>query len=539
MDYTQFVNELKNSHSDTIEILSAKLVNWLTTAGTTTFELSSGDFTIQNLPNIEAGNFTVEASETINQNDPVKFINDGGTVKAKKLLESEIVESTASGLSESEGFFYSSTYDRFLHIEHDLTTVTGKIGTVADDGTITYGSLIPIYSGGTNLGNISFTRNSVRIISMGDNNFVISILDDNNIILIGGNFSNASTILLGSELDTSKTLVTDYSISSNGLDTIHLIFQTSASNLLYSEIYTYTPATNALVMMVDSDNTMSASSIVDASFKNCYDADNDMFHSIYSNIDATYEYLYHASVDVTNGDIQTSGCELTKNVRDKIHRCPSNLFYNEISKQLVMLSTTTNLEVLPGKVEMEIINISIQSDDVQIINIDKILDPFSGGALNDVLFSASLFDSERNMLVMSYTGLNIGNSDKSFFVEIDMSTNPSLLKRFELYIYEDGVSNFCGYDIIKTSKHYIFKPYGEEKIFSCNFEERHNFIGIAIETKTAGNDITIALRSQFAGGFAGLTPGRIYYLQKDMTVSDTFSEYKLGIAVSSTTLKLF
>ncbi len=92
MDYTQFVNELKNSHSDTIEILSDKLVAWLTTAGSTTFELSSGDFTIQNLPNIEAGNFTVEAGANISVNAPVKLYDDGGTVKAKALVESKIVE---------------------------------------------------------------------------------------------------------------------------------------------------------------------------------------------------------------------------------------------------------------------------------------------------------------------------------------------------------------------------------------------------------------------------------------------------------------
>jgi hypothetical protein len=538
MDYTQFVNELKNSHSDTIEILSDKLVAWLTTAGATTFNLSSGDFTIQNLPNIEAGNFTVKAGANISVNAPVKLYDDGGTVKAKELAESEIIESTALGLSDSEGYFYSSTYGTFLHIVHDATDVTGKIGTIATDGTITYGASFPIYSG-TVLGNISLTRNSVRITSMGANDFVISILDDGNIILIGGTFSNANTVVLGAEFDTTKTLVVDYTIASNGSDTLHLLFETSTSNELFSELYDYTQLTNSLVMIVGSDLTMSASTIVSATFKNCYDNNNDMFHSIYSNIDATYEYIYHASVNVTTGAIQTSGSELTKNVRDKIHRCPSNLFYNDVNKTLVMLSTTTNLETLPGKVTMEIINISIQSDDVQIINIDKILDPFSGDALNDVLFSSSLFDSDRNMIIMNYTGLNIANMDKSFFVEIDLSTNPSILRRFELYRYEDGVSTWCGYDILKTDKYYIFKPYGEEKIFTCNFEERSFLAGVAIEAKLSGEDVTVALKSQFANSFVGLVVGKTYYLQKDMTVSTTKNEYPLGIAVSSTKLKLF
>ncbi len=80
IDYAQFINELKTAHSDLIEILSAKLKNWVTTSGTTTFNLSSGDVTVQNIPDIDNQNFIVKAGEVLTLNKVVKLQNDGSSV---------------------------------------------------------------------------------------------------------------------------------------------------------------------------------------------------------------------------------------------------------------------------------------------------------------------------------------------------------------------------------------------------------------------------------------------------------------------------
>jgi hypothetical protein len=529
MNYTQFVNELKNSHSDTIEILSDKLIAWLTTAGTTTFNLSSGDFTIQNVPNITLGKYTVEAGENITQNAPVRLYNDGGTIKAKALIESEIVDSNVADLLATDDFYYCSTYDRFLHLDSDgvANVLTAKIGTVASDGTITYGAVIPIYTG------VDLYPVNTKLVSMGSEDFVIAILEDDNVIFIGGKFTNASTIVLGAEVDTSKTLVTNFSLASNGSDIVNLVFQTSSADELFSELYEYSNVDSSLVMIVSSDKTVSASTIINNSFRNCYDITNDVFHCIYSNIDATYEYMLHCSIDSLTGVLQQASHELSKVVRDKIHYCPSGLFYDVRTNNLILLSSTSYVDL--NYTDLDLFRIEILLDDVMMINQNKILNASMRLHLDESSIISVYFDESRNVLVFNYSGYE---SDKSVLVEVALNDVPEL-KRFETYRFESGVSGYCGKSIIKTLNHYIFKPLLEAKIYSCNVEERDSYIGIANETKLSGADILVSLSGDTIATFAGLNVGSTYYLQKDMTLSTVKSNYPVGKAITTTSLRLF
>lgn len=529
MDYIAFVTLLKNAHDDVIEILSAKLVSWLTTAGTTTFNLSSGDVTLQNIPNITLGKYTVKAGENISQNAPVRFYNDGGTIKAKALIESEIVDSNVADLLAVDSMYYCSTYDRFLHLDSNglTNTLTAKIGTVASDGTITYGAVIPIYTG------VSITPTSTRLVSMGTEDFVIAILEDDNVIFIGGKFTNASTIVLGSEVDTSKTLVTDFSLASNGSNIVNLVFQTSTADNLFSELYEYSNVDSSLVMVVGSNKTVSASSIIDHTFGNCYDITNDMFHCIYSNIDATYEYMKHCSINSLTGVLQQASHELSKVLRDKIHYCPSGLFYDVRTNNLILLSSTSYVDL--NYTDLDLFRIEVLIDDVMMINQNKILNASMRLHLDESSIIATYFDELRNVLVFNYSG---AEGDKSVFVEIALNDVPEL-KRFETYRFESGFSGYCGKSIIKTLNHYIFKTLPETKIYSCNVEERDSFIGIANETKLSGADILVSLSGDTISTFAGLNVGSTYYLQKDMTLSTVKSNYPIGKAITTTSLRLF
>lgn len=534
MDYISFVNLLKDAHADTCEILSAKLVSWLTTAGTTTFELSSGSITLQNVPNITLGKYTVEAGENIAQNAPVRFYNDGGTIKAKALLESEIVDSNVADLLAMDDFYYCSTYDRFLHLDSDgvANVLTAKIGVVASDGTITYGAVIPIYTG------VNLYPVNTRLVSMGSEDFVIAILEDDNVIFIGGKFTNATTIVLGSEVDTSKTLVTDFSLASNGSDTINLIFSTSTSDLIYSELYSYSDVDSSLVFVDNSNKTVSASAsvvadAVEGSFKNCFDLTNDMFHCIYSNIDEAYEYMRHCSINSTTGALQQASHELSKVLRSKIHYCPSGLFYDVRTNNLILLSSTSHVDL--NYTDLDLFRIEVLLDDVMMINQNKVLNASMRLHLDDNAIISAYFDEPRNVLVFNYSGYE---SDKSVFVEIALNDVPEL-KRFETYRFESGVSGYCGKSIIKTLNHYIFKTLFETKIYSCNVEERDSYIGIANETKLSGADILVSLSGDTIATFAGLNVGSTYYLQKDMTLSTVKSNYPIGKAITTTSLRLF
>lgn len=529
MDYAQFVNELKNSHSDTIEILSDKLVAWLTTAGTTTFELSSGDVTLQNVPNISLGKYTVSAGENISVNAPVRFYNDGGTIKAKSLKESVVVESSCTDLSAVDQLYYCSTYDRVLHLNSDGSTneIIAKIGTIASDGTISYGASIPIYSGTT------LYPMATKVVSMGADNFVITILEDDNLILLGGKFSNASTIVLGSELDTSKSLVTGFSVSSNESNTVNLVFSTSTADLLFSELYTYSNVDYSLVLVVDSNKTISASTIIADSYRNCFDSVNERFHCLYSNRDETYEYLRYCSIDSTIGTLFPATDELSKTVLTKIHYFPSGLFYDPRTNNLILLSSTEYVDL--NYVDLDVIRIDILDDDIMLINTNKILNPSLRVTSGMPTLLNSYFDIGRNLLVFNYSGYN---SDKSAFVEVLLSDVPQL-KRFEVYRFDSGVTSYCGNSIIKAGNFYVFKPILEEKIFSCNVDERDLYIGFANETKTSGNNILISISGDTISTFSELNVGSTYFLQKDMTISEVFSNNPIGKAVSTTSLRLF
>jgi hypothetical protein len=64
-----------------------------------------------------------------------------------------------------------------------------------------------------------------------------------------------------------------------------------------------------------------------------------------------------------------------------------------------------------------------------------------------------------------------------------------------------------------------------------------NVIGITTETATAGNDAAVITKGVVTG-LTGLTEGSMYYLQDDGSYATTPTEYKLGVALSTTSLQL-
>lgn len=537
MDYLAFIQELRDAHGDTIEILSDKLVAWLTTAGTTTFELSSGDFTIQNLPNIEAGNFTVEAGANISVNAPVKLYNDGGTVKAKELAESTTVESAiASGTVE--GVYYSSTFDRLLIVYNDgAEAVKARIGTIASDGTISFGAESTIRSAGTS---ISY----VKISKMNGSQFVVTVIDDGTVCLIGGEFTDASTLSLGVELDATLSDVVNYKIASDETDKLALVTihdDTSANYTLESRIYDFTTATLAIAMTVGSDDVIYTSADYgndliwdDSAFDLCYNSTDDVFHSLYSygDVSGYITYLMHVQID-PDGTLSTPNAiyTLTSPTTSVAgYWFPRGLFWDEGNEQLLVYLPT--VDVLNTTYSIYAMRAEIISDDANAVRLTYLhsYKPTEIGTYFRPNTFVPYYDAIRGETYVIYKPYGVTSA---FLLKYNAQLNDD--RYIESVTYNSSANPTSG--ITKTVDNLVFGA--GTKIYSYSFDERNLFVGCAIETETTGDDVDICLRGHKSTVFVGLIPGSVYYLQKNLSISTSKNEYPVGIALSTTSMQIF
>lgn len=537
MDWTTLISELRDAHSDTIEILSDKLVAWLTTAGSTTFELSSGDFTIQNLPNIEAGNFTVEAGANISVNAPVKLYNDGGTVKAKELAESTTVESAiASG--SVEGVYYSSTFDRILLVYNDgLEAIKARIGTIASNGTIAFGAESTIRTIGTS---ISY----VKISKMNGSQFVVTVIDDGNVFLIGGEFTDASTLSLGVELDATLTNVKNYKISSDESDKLALVTihdDGAANYTLESRIYDFTTATLAIAMTVGSDDVIYTSAdygndfiFNDSAFDLCYNSTDDVFHSLYSYGDVSdyITYLMHVQID-PDGTLSTPNAiyTLTSPITSVAgYWFPRGLFWDAGNEQLLAYLAT--VDVLNTTYSIYAMRAEIISDDANAVRLTYLhsYKPTEIGTYFRPNTFIPYYDAIKGETYVIYKPYGVTSA---FLLKYNAQLNGD--RYIESITYNSSANPTSG--ITKTVDNLVFGA--GTKAYTFSFDERSLFVGCAIETETAGDDVDICLRGHKSSMFVGLIPGAVYYLQKNLTISTLKNSYPVGIALSSTSMQIF
>ena len=78
--------------------------------------------------------------------------------------------------------------------------------------------------------------------------------------------------------------------------------------------------------------------------------------------------------------------------------------------------------------------------------------------------------------------------------------------------------------------------YGTAAVLSMALDIDKEIIGIAKETKSAGENCKVSL-GPITTGLSGLTAGNIYYMDTDGTLCTTKKDIKIGVAISTTELR--
>ncbi len=153
MDYNEFIVELRNAYSDTIEILSEKLNSWVSESGTTTFKLASGDVTVNNIPSMYDGlrpNLNVTAGEDVSALRALYSYVESGSMLVKEIPTNGLKTATEfdSGTIVENSTAYDSDNDKVvIFYENEAeTAILARIGTVVDE-EYTYGDSIEIHGG--------------------------------------------------------------------------------------------------------------------------------------------------------------------------------------------------------------------------------------------------------------------------------------------------------------------------------------------------------------------------------------------------------
>lgn len=133
--------------------------------------------------------------------------------------------------------------------------------------------------------------------------------------------------------------------------------------------------------------------------------------------------------------------------------------------------------------------------------------------------SATIFAS--NVITFDFTGNNIRRIKEQFFGSTGTASSFVTL----IYIGKDkSIAVFKG-----TS------TYARAQVIPTQYYK--NVIGITTETKSAGQTASVVTKGEITG-LSSLTDGTMYYLQDDGSIGSTPTEFKLGVALSDTTLQL-
>jgi len=521
MDYNAFITELRNAHGDTIEILSDKLRNWVSTAGQTTFNLSSGDFTVDNIPSVLAGDFKAEAGENITINTPVKIYDDGGTVKARMLKESQL-ESTVTAFSSGSAI-YNSTYDKVLvAYQTSGDGVFLRIGTIASDGSMTFESEVTVTTDAT----ASFLPGPMLLTMNGG--FVLVYNIDDNIKIIGGKFTSATTLSLGAELDLSLSDVNYIVTASDLVDKVNVIYS-KTDFTLNSTVIDFNSTTLIVAKVAGSDQTIQGTTgsdgVLSTAFSVGYNASDSLFHCLFTYGDGAGEFsLKHRYISLA-GVLQGTADNIFTLSGSVGWWFPRAVFYDSGNDQIIafvgaLSSAGNNMFLMRFTNDSGSLAVATQTN--LFTYEDSGSSPYPPKTFSSFYLSSEskIFTNYRNTLGANLitTSLELGND---------------IVESFEMYDLGGTASR-----AITVADSFLFLSTAG-KAFTKGLEERTSFAGVAIESKTTGNDVSICLSGSRASTFIGLTIGARYYLQKDLSISTTKTSYLIGIAISATTLKLF
>jgi len=533
-NWNEAVQVIEDAHADTLEILANKLTEWITGNTAVTFNLTTGNFTVDSLPQIQAGTTTVVAGENLSANTPVKLVDDSGTTKAYALDEEGFVESSMSS-GDIIAVYYSSTYDRILAIyDGGSEDIQGRIGTVNANGTITFGAETEIRATGTSISDI-------KIMKISGDEFVVAVIDDEETILRGGKFSDASTLSLGVECSTGTANVKAHRVATDESSLISLVTISddgSANYTLDSEIFQFTTGTSAIAGVAGSDNNIYTSAdygndfiFNDSAFDICYNSDDGVFHCLYSYIDdsETDSFLMHCQIAASDGTLSTPNQIYT--ISSSIGWWfPNGMKWDTGNSQLLTFLAVPNSS--SGTFSIYLQRCVITSNNAIPLDLTYISAYLPNPAFPDVYRFIPYFDLSRGEAYVLYSHYNIS---KSYLVQINVEYGNDRLMNITNY----NDTKYAGYDITKTDSVLVFGSYASNKAYVHILDERPNFIGVVTETKSLGQNVTLCPIGYKASSFSSLTTGSTYYLQSDLSITTTKSAHPIGKALSSTTLQLF
>lgn len=535
--WQEAVQVIEDSHDDLLEILGAKLVSWLTESGSVTFNLTSGNFTVDSLPQIQAGTTTVVAGENLAVNTAVKLVDDSGTTKAYALDEESYTSSLMSSGGEGEAMYYSTTYDRTLVVYEDTgNDINAVIGTVASDKTMSFGSENAVLTGGTSV-------SDVKVVPISATEFVISWIDNENVFLRAGKFTSETAISFGAQLDCSLTDVKKYVITSDETDTLNLVTvedDGASSHKLESRIYDYTTGTMSLAIVGTVQTVYDAGTygngyfiLTNRAFDVGYNTDDNIFHIFYTHFDADYSAIFaHRSVTPATGvlgteDEITTMTSTTPTVAETAGSYPIGIFYDSGNSQILMYGAY--LDITFGTFKIYALRFGVTSGRVTLIKATFIHDYTPSTSLGKAPYVfIPHYDSERGETYVVYHN----GYTKAYLLKYNAQYEDDRLIDIQNY-----ASHIPSYGIVETSNNLIIAD-DSNGIYVYTYDERGDFIGVVTETISSGQNITLCPIGYKASSFSSLTTGATYYLQSDLSITTTKSSHRVGKALNSTTLQL-
>ena len=528
MDWSTVIQEVIDAHDDTIEILSAKLVAWISGSSAVTFNLTSGDYTIDSVSQIVAGTTTVVAGENLAKNDLVRLELDGSDVKAYKLIE-QAVKSNSAGVGNVQGVYYSSTFDRFviLYTNGASTTVDSMIGSIAEDGTITFGSAVNLVTGATGVSDI-------RALDVGGTKFMLSWLDGADLQVQYWYFSDASTLAnVGSVLSlTSSGDVLGYRAEhGNATECVLYGIDNGATYIEPLSSVLIEDSSGASVVAGSLQTIYSGSGILNVSTFNVgYNRDEGEFHVLYNHF-VTPDYIeQHVAIDEATGAHDVDEVMYTTTTANL--KYPKLISYDSESSQLVVLYVVyaSSVEYLYLSKYQIVDNELLPLNAVYLKSYFPISTSGSSPQLGNA-YMESVFDKNTGLIYVKFRDA----STRSLMMIVDIDKE-RVINTIE---YDSSASPFT-YQIGLSANHVIMGSAASTNAYVIPKMNEKMIAGITIELKTAGNDITLALSgSRIASLTATYEVGKTYYVQPDMTLGNRVSMTPFGKAIGIHTIQIF
>ena len=529
MDYLQFISELKNAHSDTIEIIGEKLRQFVSTPGSTTFNLSTGDHTVPNIPNVIAGTQEFTASGTIAKGDPLRVFDDDGVMKVRKINEAGVITSTMT--SQPVATYYNPENNRLLYlIRPNESTIQGRICSIGTEGQLTeIGSAFDVITGATAIVDPTESTEDRQIVTVepiGDC-FVVGVLDGTTLRLRGGKFTDENTCAFGTAVTVSSVL--EYDLSSNNDDKLGMIIKASDTYRARYQVFdfdanTYAISGGTLADLSGDSITEDRHRAINISYES---GSSPGFHFLY-NVQVSDDSILRHRKFATSLQSSTDLITLVDVAGSSSSWHPVYSFHDGTKLVSIICSY---LGSFPFTLGLNVVNINTEGI-VSIIRTVQIGTHARRGQ-GPRSISAGL---GADGYVYLYHDFSTGGDNNLWRGRISVDFGAEAILSSRLLTNRKPITTRMTVD----SSLAIYWPYesSTQNIYRWNFDRRPNFMGIAMDDKTNGQTVDVALVGSMCGAFTGLFVGAVYYIQSDMTIGLQKTPFRIGVAISPTTIKL-